>query len=380
MHDVGVPLDHHEVGNPDRSVAGDPPHVVPPQVHQHPVLRQLLLVGLELLSQSSVLLGRSASGPGTGDGPNRHRPVLHPDQHLGRAAHQRHLVQLQVVEVGGRVEGSERPIEIEGRGIELHPQALAENHLKGVPGLDVLPNRLHAPLELLPGGGAGEVRIGVGLRGKGQGGGGGSLGQRLDDAVDLLHRRIVHLPKLGFGCVTPELGRRDGSGPSEQVVDGDDHIGEDEEGVGKLQIVGGLIGEMLDLAHHIVPEVPYGTSPEAREVGGRRGHPLPEAGVEVGQGIVAPDGLPALAGRPPFGHVASEPPGRGGLGTQEGVAGPLLSSHHGLQEEAEGRLGQLRVGGNRRVGVEKKLAPDGHYVGVAGLSEKIGKRREETHS
>jgi hypothetical protein len=40
----------------------------------------------------------------------------------------------------------------------------------------------------------------------------------------------------------------------------------------------------------------------------------------------------------------------------------LFASHDGLEEEAERRLHELRVCGDRRVDVEEELAPNGHQA------------------
>ena len=48
VHDVRVPLDGHERGEPHRPELRHPPDVVPAQVHQHQVLGPLLGVGRQL--------------------------------------------------------------------------------------------------------------------------------------------------------------------------------------------------------------------------------------------------------------------------------------------------------------------------------------------
>jgi len=39
-------------------------------------------------------------------------------------------------------------------------------------------------------------------------------------------------------------------------------------------------------------------------------------------------------------------------GSQKGISGPLFAAHYRLEQEAEGRLDELRVGGHRSVDVE----------------------------
>ena len=45
MHDVGEALDGMELLHLNRAEPADLPQIVPPQVHQHIVLGQLLLIG-----------------------------------------------------------------------------------------------------------------------------------------------------------------------------------------------------------------------------------------------------------------------------------------------------------------------------------------------
>ena len=63
MHDVGEALDGMELLHLNRAEPADLPQIVPPQVHQHIVLGQLLLIGEQLLLHGPVLLRGLSSGP-----------------------------------------------------------------------------------------------------------------------------------------------------------------------------------------------------------------------------------------------------------------------------------------------------------------------------
>ena len=83
VHHVGVPFDDHQVGYRDRAILHDASDVVSSQVHEHPMLGQLLLVGTHVLGQGALLLRGLASGPCPGDRPHRDRALLQPHEDLG---------------------------------------------------------------------------------------------------------------------------------------------------------------------------------------------------------------------------------------------------------------------------------------------------------
>ena len=201
MHDVGVPLHHHEIRHANRSEPSDPPHIISTQIHQHPMLGQLLLIGSELLGQGLVLFRGNPPGPGAGDGPDGDRPILHSHQDLRRGPDQIQAVQLQEIEVGRGVDGAQDPIEIEGAALEGHAQALAQDHLKCVPRPDVFPDPLHPLLKSISRQATGKGRVFRRLRFEIQGRKGRPCLQTPDQLPGPTPTLIVSGPKLRLGKV-----------------------------------------------------------------------------------------------------------------------------------------------------------------------------------
>ncbi len=124
--------------------------------------------------------------------------------------------------------------------------------------------------------------------------------------------------------------------------------------------------EGLHVADHVVREEPHGTAPESRQPRHVHGPVRPEPGVEVAERVLATEGLPSILRSPERDLTVLEAPGAAWGGTQEGIPRPLLPTHHRLQEKAERRACQLRVGGDGRVDVEEELLPDGYDPPVPG--------------
>jgi len=84
MHEVRVALDVGEAIDPHRPRGGDAAHVVPPEVHQHHVLGDLLLVVQQFVLQFEVLGFVDAASPGARDRSIADQSVVDSHQHLGR--------------------------------------------------------------------------------------------------------------------------------------------------------------------------------------------------------------------------------------------------------------------------------------------------------
>ncbi len=111
-----------------------------------------------------------------------------------------------------------------------------------------------------------------------------------------MRRAVVARPQILGGEPGLDGHGRDGHGAPLQVVDGQDDVGEDEEAVREIEVVGGRVGQALDLAHDVVGEVPYRSAPERGQAGNVRRGPRLEAGIEIAQGIVGVYLGPATVG------------------------------------------------------------------------------------
>ena len=88
--------------------------------------------------------------PRAGQRADRHPVALHPHHDLRRAAHQTKRTRLEVKQERAGVDDAQRPVNVERPGLRLGLQALAEDDLKGVAGLDVLDALGHGRLEGAP--------------------------------------------------------------------------------------------------------------------------------------------------------------------------------------------------------------------------------------
>ena len=84
VHHMGVALDLHELHDLNRSGETHAPEVVAPEVHEHEVLRTLLLVGQETLDKCRILLGCRATRARPRDGMHAASTFVHRDQRLRR--------------------------------------------------------------------------------------------------------------------------------------------------------------------------------------------------------------------------------------------------------------------------------------------------------
>src|SRR5207253_4928168 len=86
VHDVGIALHGHQLGDLDASNLTDAPQVVTAQVDEHHVLGAFLFAGPEFLLHT--LIGRiiAATAPGARDRPVAELASLHGHQNFGRRA------------------------------------------------------------------------------------------------------------------------------------------------------------------------------------------------------------------------------------------------------------------------------------------------------
>src|SRR5690606_24914366 len=138
VHDVGVALDDHFLGQPYRAVFSHTTDVVAAQVDQHQVLGQFLGVAEQVLLQRQVGLFGGATRARAGDGAYRDQAILDPHQHFRRRAHHVEVAEVEEVHVRGRVEAAQRPVEVDGGGLARNRHALGDHHLHAVASKDVI--------------------------------------------------------------------------------------------------------------------------------------------------------------------------------------------------------------------------------------------------
>ena len=201
--DVGLLLDRHQLVHADGPDGGHAPEVVPRQVHQHQVLRALLLAEAQLVGEAAVAVRVAVVGTRSGQRARDRRPALHGEEPLRRRAHDLEAARAHVPREGRRADAPQRGVEGQPARRPGQLEALGEVGLVDVPGRDVLLDDAHQPrmlrarhvrplleVERRRGFGApvtrGQAEGGVGPR---RGRAGGVVGR---DAVVVLDEEAVH--------------------------------------------------------------------------------------------------------------------------------------------------------------------------------------------
>ena len=379
MHDVAVALEGHELVDLLGAVVDDPPDVVAGQVHQHDMLGPLLRVLHQLRRQLPVVLVGPAPEAGPGDGPGYDPPVDELHHRLRRGTDHAQLGVAQEVHVRAGVDLAQRPVQVEGVGVEVQLEALRQHHLEDVAGQDVLFGHVDRGPEHLgrrPPAHVGQPVLPLGRDDQGLVDGGGALGRELVEPGHGGVVQVVEAPAVG-GRSSGYGDRLDERDPLPPVVVRRHLAHHRQDGVRVALLVGGRLGEALDLAHHVVAEVADHAAVErgqgfddrravGRQQGLHRGQHAPVPRDRVRQGSLDREGAapPDQRGRRPAAH--------------EGPAAPALGVLHGLEQEgpvAVLRSGQSREGGHRRRQVGQQLPPDGDHVEAGGERGELLARR-----
>ena len=230
VHHVRVALDVHEVLHVDAPGHGRAPQVVTPQVHEHEVLGAFLWVGEQLVCGGAVLRGGSAAAARAGDGAEGAAALFQAHERLGRGTDEREVAVAEEEGVGRGVHRAQGAVELERLGAAVGLEALGEHHLDAFAVADGAFGRLDPLTEGLPGQVAAQARrLGLG-RGPGQEGAGTEEGrlERGQAAQAVLIRRA------GRG-VTRRIHRRHGQDGVAQVVEDEQVVHQQEEGLWRLR-------------------------------------------------------------------------------------------------------------------------------------------------
>jgi len=367
---VAVALDGHHVGDSHGAVAGHAADVVAPEVDQHHVLGPLLGVGQQLLGESAVLFLAGPAAARAGQRPRNHLAVDHADHDLRRAADQGHAGSAHVEHEGAGIDDPQRPVDLERVHADGHLQALAEDDLEDVAGADVLDALLDGRLELL----AREVRL-AGEIGRAFQGDvhrlqvAGVRGQLVDQGVDAAAGVVVG--RAAADALVVEPGHGDHDDRLGHVIEDDHLIVEGEPQVGDLAVVVRGVGEVLEVADHVVAGVAHCAAAKRGQLGECDGahslHPPPQLLERVGALELPADEDRRAGGRNP-GRGADRHPLLVGFDLEEGVRGEeavaahLLAADHALEQTCAAAGIELVEGGHRGERVAHQAAVDGHQV------------------
>jgi hypothetical protein len=159
-----------------------------------------------------------------------------------------------------------------------------------------------------------------------------------------------------------------------------------QDGVGLAQVVRRHVGQVLDLAHHVVAEITDESAVQRWQVGEVGRVDGVEDGLEGGQHpVVAGDSATGqfveIERSPDRDLVALGHKGSQWVATDEGVAAPPFATLDRLEQEAAGvaRPDDLQESGHRGDSVGHQLTPHRDYpVGAGQLAEALRPRADRT--
>ena len=360
-----IALDDELFRHLDAADLRHPADVVAAQVDEHQVLGDFLGIVDEFLLHRPILGLGAAPSPGAGQGPVDDLAALpralriplrrlDPRQDFRRRADDVEAVEMHEDHVRRRIQAAQRPIEIDRRTGEGNGHALREHHLHHVAGADVLADAFHSIHELLAPEGGDEILLLDGLIGARRGDGRrrgveqrGALGERLLGRVQ--------------GAGLRSLGERDQLHAARDVVE-DHHVrGDHEQDVRRVHVVRRrrVRKPPLHVAHGVVAEVAHQSAEEARQVRQVWHHETLGKRFDGGKGIVrvlSVDHAPVLQ----RGEGVASNAQHGARGqADDGIARPLLAAlRRRFEQIGIGRVGELQIGGERRLQVREDLEDD----------------------
>ena len=347
MHDVGVALDHHQLGHLDAARLADPAQVIAAQVHQHHVFGPLLGIGQQIRLKGPVFALVGAPGPGAGDrsqggfdrtwppwGAGIERIGLH--HHLRAGADQVPAAEVEEGHIGGWVNHPQAAVELKGLPINPGFQALAQHQLEDIPGGDVLLGTHHGRLELVAAAVAAGVEVQVGAVVPIQGGnpGGQGLVHPLLQGRDPGQGGVVGPLGIPSGfTASREVGVGHGRDLAFHLVEDQQAVGQHPAAIGRVPLPSGMDGHArLDPADQFV-------TPKAKQLA-HRGQARHGQGAVGGQHLahqrkgVALVGLGAAVSPVLNRLVSAHGEGPEGVADHKAPAAHLLAPFHRLQQDA----------------------------------------------
>ena len=143
MHHMRKTLDRQVSLHFHGAESADPANVVSAQIHQHVVLRQLLLIGKQLRLQSEVLFCSPAPGAGAGQRKGMEDAVLQLHQGFWRGAGQLDVIACKVKHVGRGIFRAQDTVGVQKGPFKTGLQAVGEHDLEDISLTDVLFGPFH---------------------------------------------------------------------------------------------------------------------------------------------------------------------------------------------------------------------------------------------
>ncbi len=124
VHDVGVALNLHELGDLNGAGLADSANIIAGKVYQHDVFGSLFFVILELFFKGFILMTVLAAGSGAGDGVIGDHAILNAYQKLGRSPHNMEVAQVEEIHIGRGINRAQGAVYGKGAGIGTTGQPL----------------------------------------------------------------------------------------------------------------------------------------------------------------------------------------------------------------------------------------------------------------
>ena len=227
---------------------------------------------LQLGRHSPVVLVGAAAPARPGDRPRDDLAVEQLHHRLGRRADDRDLRVTQEVHVRARVHLPQHAVDVERIGVEIDVVALREHDLEDVAVEDVLLGDLdrslvHAVGHRASARPATPRRPAAARRGTY---GSGWASRSSTAAATRTHRGVVGVVEIGTPSSSSTRHALDQVHTLAPVVERRQRTDDAHHGVGQSAVVGGHVGQALDLADHVVAEVAHHPAVQRRQVGDHR--------------------------------------------------------------------------------------------------------------
>lgn len=356
VHHVAVALDDHYIGDFDAAKAGDAADVVASEIDQHDVLRTFFGIGQKLFSEGTIFGFGGSAWTSSGEGSHGHFAIDDTAHDLGRTADESDLGHPQVEHEWAGVYDPQGAVDFERIAVDGELHALAQNDLKNIARADVVDalanGRFVRFLREIRGNRESDFSSCGWNIGDRQINGMGQFG---DDCIDPLGGIGVGFERVGLFI---EPRHRDDVKGFAHMIEDDHFVVECKRHVGEASIVGGSVGEVLDVANNVVAGIANGAASEGWQLGKMSRAKASEAATKFVEGLFAGEAFDLLATAVDGDVGAVGDDLQEGLGSDEAIAANFLATDHALEQAGVGADVQLLEHRNGGEGIAEQPPVD----------------------